>query len=123
MTVADCGFSTAVGLFSDKLTSLKVPPKNLIKAVGFANKQRLGFDFNELRPIDSVKNAKVPMLFIHGDKDALVPCCMAKELYDSCGSEKKDILIIEGADHAQSYMIGKEFYEKKLSTFLADIFE
>ncbi len=121
-TVADCGFSTAEELFEFKLKALGVPQKSLIKAVNTVNKRRLGFDFYSLRPIDSVRSASVPMMFIHGDKDALVPSYMATQLYESCGSEKKEILIVEGADHAQSFMTGGEGYIKALGTFLSDIF-
>lgn len=117
--VADCGFTAATELFAYKLKALGVSKGAfLIKGVNFANKKRLGFDFEELRPIDSVKKAKVPMFFIHGEKDALVPSYMAKELYSACGSEHKQLFVVEGADHAQSFMIGREEYEKRLGAFL-----
>lgn len=119
MTVADCGFTRATQLFSDKLKNMGLPSsKHLISAVNFANKRRLGFDFNDLRPVDSVKNAKLPVLFIHGSDDGLVPCYMVHELFEACGSEFKDILIVEGADHAQSFMKGRQEYENKLGDFI-----
>ena len=43
---------------------------------------------------------------------------MVKELYEACSSENKDILIVEGADHAQSYMIAKEEFETKLDKMI-----
>ncbi len=116
--VADCGFTTAKELFKFKLGAMGVPSDKLIKAVDLVHKSKMGFSFDELEPVKSVKNAKVPMLFIHGAEDKLVPCNMVKELYEACGSENKDILIVEGADHAQSYMIGKEQFEGKLDALL-----
>ncbi len=114
MIVADCGFTTAKALFEYKLKDLGVPPERLIEAVDRVHKRRQGFSFDELKPVAAVKNARVPMLFIHGAEDKLVPCFMVKELYEACGSEYKDLLIVEGADHAQSYMVDKNAFEAKL---------
>ncbi len=116
--VADCGFTTAKEFFTYKLGAMGVPSDKLIKAIDLVHKRKHGFSFDDLKPVESVKNAKVPMLFIHGAEDQLVPCYMVEALYEACSSENKDILIVEGADHAQSYMIGKEQFEAKLDKLL-----
>lgn len=121
LIVADCGFTTAKALFDFKLRDLGVPPKNLINAVDIAHRRIQGCSFDDLTPVKSVKNAKVPMLFIHGAEDNLVPCYMVKELYDACTSENKDILIVEGADHAQSYKVDKEAFEDKLNKMIDSV--
>ncbi len=117
-TVADCGFTTAKALFKYKMDALKIPDVGLLKGVNFANKINHGFDFRDIAPVESVVKAKVPMLFVHGKEDNLVPSFMAQELYDNCGSEYKDILIVEGADHAQAHVGGKEEYEDKIDNFI-----
>lgn len=117
-TVADCGFTTAKALFKFKLSDLKVPDVGLIKGVDIANKINHGFSFDSIEPVESVKNARVPMLFVHGKEDNLVPSFMAQELYDNCSTPDKDILLVDGADHAQAHVNGKEEYEKKLDEFI-----
>lgn len=121
MIVADCGFTTAKALFEYKLKDLGVPPKNLIEAVDFVHKRKHGFSFAQLTPVESAKNIRVPVLFVHGAEDKLVPCFMVKEIYEACASDKKDILIVEGADHAQSYKVNKEAFEAKLDEMLEKI--
>jgi len=121
MIVADCGFTTAKALFTYKLGAMGVPSDKLIKAVDLVHKRKHGFSFDALKPVESVKNAGVPMLFIHGAEDKLVPCYMVEELYEACGSEVKDILIVDGADHAQSYKVDKERFEAKLDKMLEEI--
>ncbi len=116
--VADCGFTTAKELFKYKLGDLGVPSDKLIKAVDLVHKKKMGFSFDDLQPVESVKNTRIPMLFVHGAEDKLVPCCMVKALFEACGSENKDILIVEGADHAQSYKVDREQFEAKLDTLL-----
>ena len=81
----------------------------------------MGFSFGDLEPVVSVKNTKVPMLFIHGAEDKLVPPFMVQKLYDACGSEYKDILVVPGADHAQSYMVAKQQFEAKLDALIEKI--
>ena len=118
LTVSDCGYSTAVGEFSEKLRAMKLPADLIIKGVNAVNKINLGFDFYKLRPVDSVKNAKIPMLFIHGTGDTFIPHSMCQEVYEACGSEVKEILYIEGADHAQSFPTDTETYSKKLDEMI-----
>jgi hypothetical protein len=118
LTVSDCGYSTAVGEFSEKLRAMNLPADLIIKGVNAVNKINLGFDFYKLRPVDSVKNAKIPMLFIHGTGDTFIPHSMCQEVYEACGSEVKEILYIEGADHAQSFPTDTETYSKKLDEMI-----
>ena len=117
-TVADCGFTTAKKLFKFKMDALNIPDVGLLKGVNLANRINHGFDFKDIAPEESVAKAKVPMLFVHGKEDNLVPAFMAQELYDSCSSEYKDILIVPGADHAQAHVDGKAEYEAKIDEFM-----
>ncbi len=120
--VADCGFSTAVDLFAHKLSTFGIKKSDkIIGAVNYVNKKNNGFDFEKIRPLDSVKNAKTPMFFIHGEADALIPCFMVEELYEACTAEKKEIMIVEGADHAQSCMKGDVEYQRRLGNFLDEV--
>ena len=117
-TIADCGFTTAKALFKYKMNELKIPDVGLLRGVNLANKINHGFDFRDIAPVESVAKAKVPMFFVHGKEDNLVPSFMAQELYESCASEYKDILIVSGADHAQAHVGGKQEYEDKIDIFV-----
>lgn len=119
--IEDCGFTSAAAFFEDKLRAMNINTTLPVKAINAVNKHRAGFDFYTLSPKDSVKNATLPMLFIHGDKDGLVPSYMVYELYENCKSEKKDILVVEGADHAQAYMVGGESYREKVGGFISEV--
>ncbi len=120
--VADCGFSKAVDLFTYKTKDVTgLQAKRLMKLSNEICKKQLGFRYTEIEPVESVKNARVPILFIHGKLDALVPCSMAYELFDACGNEK-ELLIIEDADHAQSYFKHRDKYTSVLGGFLDKYF-
>lgn len=117
-TIADCGFTSALDEFKYKLESLHIPEKPLIPAVIAFHKRRVGYDFQkDTDALGAVGRAKIPMLFIHGGKDKFVPTYMAQVLYDACSSGYKDILIVDGADHAKSYRLAKEEYERRIEAF------
>lgn len=120
MTVADCGFTKADDFFNAKIKLMGIKCSEVIvKGLTTVNKINHGFGFEDISPIDSVKNARVPMLFTHGVNDGLVPSYMCQELYDACASEYKDILLVEGADHAQAFINGRQEYEEKLKAFIS----
>ena len=43
----------------------------------------------------------VPTLFIHGREDRMIPFDMCRELYDAAACDK-EIMIVDGAGHAQA---------------------
>ncbi len=117
--VEDCGYTDAKDFFALKLEKLlHTKSKFILNSMSWVNKKRIGFYYDEIKPVESVKNTRIPILFIHGDKDNLVPCDMVYELYNACSNEGKELLVVEGADHAQAYFIGGKTYTDKLDTFL-----
>ncbi len=117
--VADCGFTSATELYSTKAKeAINIEGKQLLKVMSKVNKHRLGFYYEDIQPVESVRNAKVPMLFIHGEDDKLVPCKMVYKLYEACTHPNKELLIIKEADHAQAFFIGGETYTNRLDEFL-----
>lgn len=113
-TVADCGYTCAMDEFDYKIEALKLPFKPLIPMISAINRKRAGYDFKkDTDALSAVKKAKVPVLFIHGDKDLFVPTKMVYELYDACTSEK-ELFVVPGADHAKSYHVDPEGYEARV---------
>jgi len=116
--VADCGYTSAWDEFVHNLENAHVPVHPLLDGANFWNRHFNGYDFRDANPLEAVKHAKVPILFIHGDVDDFVPTRMGKELYLACAAPYKDLLITHGADHAHSYDITPEPYEAKVKEFI-----
>jgi len=74
------------------------------------------FSLSDAAPIDSVRHAFIPVLFIHGTADSLVPCALGQHLYDACSSPKEQFLT-EGAGHVCSYIDYSEEYESRFEEF------
>ena len=120
--VADCGYTSVNDEFNFTLDTFGVPGKPLIFMANQFSKVIGKWDFDKVNPIDAVKDAKVPMLFIHGENDDFVPSFMGCKLYNACGNEK-DYLTVPGAGHAQSYQTNSELYEAKMTDFFGKYFK
>lgn len=118
LAVADCPYTSATEEFAETVKGVGIKnPMPLVKAFNAVNKVLAGYDLNDTEVRSSVSNAKVPMLFVHGDNDGLVPTAMGIELYELCSSPK-ELFIVSGAGHAESIRIDETGYHKKLDEFI-----
>jgi fermentation-respiration switch protein FrsA (DUF1100 family) len=76
-----------------------------------------GYNVREQSAVDALKNAKKPILFIHGKRDKLVPYKFSEENYEACASEKEILLVDEGL-HGTSFFADNEGYTTKLKEFI-----
>lgn len=74
------------------------------------------FNIEETSPEEQVKNSRLPIIFIHGDKDHFVPYEMSEKNYRACTSECA-LEIFEGASHGASFLVDPERYFKVLKDF------
>ncbi|MCR5208538.1 MAG: alpha/beta hydrolase [Eubacterium sp.] len=119
LIVADCPYTSAIDEFTSVAggAGLKRTAPYFVKAMNFLNKKLAGYDLNDTDVRESVKNSKVPMLFVHGGSDDFVPTYMGEELYNLCNNEK-DIFIVPPAKHAESIVQDTEGYFAKLDEFI-----
>lgn len=116
--ISDCAYTSAYDVFSHILKRdyhiPKFPIMNLTEAV---TKRTAGYGYNDVNTLEEVAKTKIPILFIHGAKDDFVPVWMSEKNFEACASEKQ-LLIVEGADHAESYYVDTKGYENAVSTFI-----
>ncbi|MGM0239511.1 Ig-like domain-containing protein [Enterococcus sp. AZ103] len=93
-----------------------IDPEQLAEQVSRRTKALLGFRLEEIAPIDSLQNS-IPKLFIHGRADTGTPVSVAEELYAK-SQGYKELLTVEGAEHAASYEADPELYTQTLQAFL-----
>ncbi len=118
--VSDAAYTDAYTMFGDKLNAwFHLPPFPIIDTAVFMLKVRGGYDLRKASPIDAVKKSSTPTLFIHGDRDAMIPVEMSQELYEAAACPK-EILIVEGAGHAQCKDKEPALFVNKVFLFLND---
>ncbi len=119
--ISDCAFTSPKEVFTHVLKSMyHMPAFPTMQLVDFLNCRLSGYGLDECNAAREVKNAKVPILFIHGSGDTFVPCSMCETMYENCASLKKK-LIIEGAAHAECYYKDTDAYENALTEFIGGL--
>ncbi len=114
--LADCGFTSAKEIMKKVIREMKLPPALAYPFVRWGAKIYGGFDLEKTSPIEAVRRATVPVIFIHGDADAFVPSYMSEELFAACASQKK-LVLIKGAGHGLAFPVDRELYISSLRDF------
>ena len=113
--VSDCAFSKAWDVIHPQLEQVPLLPVDyLMSRMEKIAEKKAGYNFHDYSAIDQVKKAKVPMLFVQGEKDPLVPPYMAKDLYNACGSKNKKLLMVKEAAHGESIAFEPENYHQMI---------
>lgn len=117
--VADCPFADSVVLFKEFVRKNMGPFSSLIVwTVCQIGKLRYHYDVKGTSPIDAVKDADVPICFMHGDSDTLIDCHHSKDMFAVCRNKKSELHLFKGAEHARSIAVDPEGYEAILRDFL-----
>lgn len=115
--ISDCAYTSAWEEFKYQLkVSFHLPAFPILHICNLYCRLFAHYSFKDAAPVECVKNANAPVLFIHGKEDDFVPFFMEKQLYEACGAPK-EILEVDGAVHARSYYKNSALYERCLNAF------
>lgn len=118
--IADCPFAMPLDviLYVGKGTSF---PTWLIKPFALLAAKIYGdFDLLETDAVQAVKNAKVPILILHGEDDRYVPCYMS-EAVAQANPNMVQRHTFPGAAHGISYLVDTPRYHKIVKNFVRQI--
>ena len=115
--LADCGYDRPEYIIKKVVKDMKLPVKLIYPFIRLSAKIFGGFNLEEYSPMEAVSKTNIPIIFIHGNNDELVPCEMSRILYEACNSRKK-LVVIENAGHGVCYIVEKEKYIKELYDFI-----
>ena len=119
------GRSLGAALATD--LAVRVPCRSLIIESGFTSFSDIAklyapiiFDWRLRVPYDNlgkIDKLEVPLLIIHGSDDEFIPVEMARRLF-STAKEPKELYIIPGAHHNDTFAVGGRQYFERLRTFI-----
>ncbi|NEP45555.1 MAG: alpha/beta hydrolase, partial [Okeania sp. SIO2H7] len=72
--------------------------------------------------ISKVSQLKMPVFFIHGTDDNLIPPYMSEKLFE-LAPEPKELFIVPGADHNNVSAIAGDEYSRRIIAFAQKIFQ
>jgi uncharacterized protein len=67
--------------------------------------------------ISKVRSLQIPVLFLHGSADSVVPSTMSDRLYEAA-PEPKQLFMISGADHVRIYQPREQSYLRAIQRFV-----
>lgn len=117
--IEDCGYSGPPDIIKETIKSMKLPVGLFYQLIKLGARLFGHFDLEADTALQSVRKTNIPILFIQGEKDSVVPPSMGAELFEACRS-RKDLVIIKGADHANSAMTDYGTYGKAILKFMRE---
>lgn len=118
--IADCGYTSAEDIIKKVVKKMGLPERVFYPVIKFSAKLFAGVNLDEANAFNAVSKCELPIAFFHGGTDQFVPCYMSEQNFNHCASNKKRILIVEGAGHGLCYIINPTEYEYTLTEFRKD---
>ncbi|MCR8743819.1 alpha/beta hydrolase [Romboutsia lituseburensis] len=121
--IADCPYSSGKDILKYQFKHIvKITPYPLYQLVNVLFKIRCKFSMNSVNPSSDILNLNIPILFIHGKEDKIIPYYMSKNMYKLRNNKYDKIFIVDHADHVESYMYNKTQYENIIIKFLNEVY-
>lgn len=115
--MADCPFSSPRSIIEKVCNDMHLPGKLAYPFVALAARIFGRFDLGAASARDAIKQAKVPVLIIHGEDDKLVPCQMSVTMQNE-NAETVTILTVPQAGHGLSYLVDSDIYARAVRIFV-----
>lgn len=103
--------------FINAKASLKHQVGIMYEPLRLINKLVAGYDLNKSDVTESLRSSTVPMLFVHGREDKLVPFVNGPTVYKLYSGEK-DFLFCKGTRHIETMYTSPEKYAAKIDSFI-----
>jgi len=114
--VADCGFTSPWDIIGKVMRQRYHLPLFLLYPLSGLSKLFCGFGYREYSTLEAMKVNRIPILFVHGKADRYVPWEMTQRAFDACRAPK-ELLLVEGANHALSYLKETGRYQATIKAF------
>ena len=108
--IADCGYNNA---YKEVIYAINhyfhIPGIIFIFGINLWCRLIAKFSLKEKTVVDSIKNKRIPLLLIHGEKDDFVPPINSKIIHDAYKG-RKELIICPEATHGISYLVDCKKY-------------
>ena len=118
--MADSPYSAPADIILKVCKDMGYPPKLIYPFIWLGARIYGGFRVDACSAREAVRQAKVPILLIHGEDDRLVPCQMSEHIRAACGA-RVTVHTFPNAGHGLSHMSDPRRFERVVFDFLNDI--
>lgn len=82
------------------------------------SEDKIGSQFKNADTIAKLEDIELPIMFINGENDVVVPPLLSKRLYENCDAEGVEEVIIENGTHGRNLQADKESYWANIDMFV-----
>lgn len=118
--VAEGMYPTFYDSFKNHMIALKKPTFPFMAFINLWMRLCTGYSMKH-GPIHVIHDYKKPLLMLHGKEDLYSLPSTAKTLYESAGSESKELVWFEKGAHSQLRYADSEAYDQAIKAFLATL--
>ena len=116
--VSDCGYADLTLLLRDLIGKQYRLPAWLVYPASLISRMRFGFSYGQIVPKEALRGNQTPVLFIHGAEDTvLLP--EHGRIFQAAAPGSR-LLLVDGAEHAESLRTAPAAYEHAVRQFLAE---
>ena len=122
--IEDSGYNDLEAVFKHNIKNLY--NKSSFPALAIAKiyaKSVKGWSYDAPLVEESVKEIKIPILFIHGGDDKIVPVDQSNDLYEACRGKGSDHLYMTGAAHCRGMHTDSVKYWRSVDEFILNNME
>ena len=118
LAISDCAFDNAYKIIFYSLKKEGIILKFFVNNFLRYSKITREVDFKKVDLTGKLKNTKIPMLFVHGDQDDVVPLEMVYSLSNQVPEYRRQLFISRDAKHIESYKKNPKEFETNIDKFL-----
>ena len=102
-----------------KAENIKGLPIRFAKWAGnMVIKAKAGFLYQDILPIEAVRQASVPVLFIHGTADVVTSPQSSQLMFDAMTHDQNELWLVDGIGHCDVVKVMPEIYIEKIMSFI-----
>ena len=120
--LADCPYTSPRDIILEVGRHRGLPADAFWPLVRLAARLYGGFSPDGADAAEAVKHAKVPILLIHGEADAFVPCAMSRRIA-AAAPDRIELHTFPGAGHGVSYLTDTARYTRLVTDFCRRVLE
>lgn len=118
--VADCGYASVKDQIKNTFKSVHLPSGICYFLYKTACKCHRIYNPDKVDILGAVRKCRLPILFVHGAIDDVVPIENAYLLYENCNSTDKKLLVPDNVGHSQSFALSMNVREAIIKKILND---
>ena len=120
--IEDCGYKSARDVIKYQIVNInKLPFQPLYNLIRIKSKMKFKFNLDDVNPIKVIEGVNIPIMFIHGIDDKLIPYMHAVDMFNSRHYKKDRLLLVAGAQHVGACSKDRHTYCTEVKKFINSI--